>query len=339
MHMLNSTQYRVGKKLTTIIFFLTALFFFKNATAWEKGFDILTPGHSIKKGQILFAYDRDTGRAYKYNLNRKGIGKKRSSKVFKWRKSWTHMDLRDRRNLRMYHSGTTGDVQLYQMKSPKAWSVDKRTKKIKTYSKFYKGFDIVEAINTGLSQAYLFYDKDKGYAKIYQYNADEHNFGAPVYKSKNWHQGWDIIKEWSFDGGRYRYLLLYDREEGLLRIKKVDRSKPEIGEQTYESYNWRHTWHSMIPYAQNGKMYLLCYDKTNGVGKTFKLDYKTGTVTELVKEYKGWRKSWDILETFEIQGGLRLRDVFFLFYDKHSGDINFYRVDSRGRIAKRIQSK
>lgn len=330
---LNTMQNQTAKKLTTTILFLISLFFFNTSMAWEKGFDILTAGHSIKHGSVLFAYDRDTGRAYKYNLYSSGIGKKRSSKVFKWRKSWTHMDLRDRRDLRMYHSGTTGDVQLYQMKS-KFYSQDKKTKKIKTYKNFYKGFDIVEAIHTGLAQAYLFYDKDKGFAKIYQYNPDEHNFGAPVYKSKNWHQGWDIIKEWSFDRGKYRYLLFYDREEGLLRIKKVDSHEPVIGEQTYESSKWRHTWHSMIPYSYNGNAYLLCYDKTNGVGKVFKLDYKTGTIKSLVKEYTGWRKSWDTVDAYYAKGGTRI-----LFYDKHSGDTNVYKIGSGGRLTKRVQSK
>jgi hypothetical protein len=300
------------------------------AMAWERGFDILTVG-KIGKNNILFAYDRDTGRAYKYYLTSDGIGKRQSDKVFKWRKSWTHLDLRGETRLRMFHSGTTGDVQLYQLKQN--IGKDKKTKKIKTYKNFYKGFDIVEVINTASLPHYLFYDKDKGYAKIYAYNGVDHNFGAPVYKSKSWHQGWDIIKQWHL--GNNGYLLLYDREIGKLRINKVKTSYPkDIGEQTYESSEWSRTWHSITTYSKSDNTYALFYDKTNGVGKVFKLDYKTGTIKSLIKEYTGWRKSWDIVTTYTIND-----ELYILFYDKHKGGTNVYKIGAGGLLTERIQSK
>lgn len=320
----------IFQRLFTLLFCLSSLVFMSAAMAWEPGFDILTTG-KVGKADVLFAYDRDTGHAYKYSLTSQGIGKRQSDKVFKWRKSWTHLDLRGETRLRMFHSGTTGDVQLYQLKQN--IGKDKKTKKIKTYKNFYKGFDIVEVINTASLPHYLFYDKDKGYAKIYAYNGVDHNFGAPVYKSKNWHQGWDIIKLGHL--GNDGYLLFYDREEGKLRINKVKTSYPkDIGEQTYESSEWSHSWHSIITYAESGSAYALFYDKTNGIGKVFELDEKTGTIKRLVKEYTGWRKSWDIVTTYSIDN-----TPYILFYDKHGGGTNIYKIGAGGLLTERIQSK
>lgn len=307
-----------------------------SAHAWEKGYDILEVG-PVGKATVLFAYDRNTGRAHKYNLSTSsGIRKRQSDKEFKWRKSWTHMNFPAGSNLRLYHSGTTGDVQLYKMGG---LGKDKKTKKKKTYSKFYKGFDIVENIGRP-HNTFLFYDKDNGRVKIYKYNSGDHNFGAPIYSSKEWGTGWDVMKQWytdfSNESGYKKYLLMYSREQGKVKIVKLKKNLKGIDKVTYESDNWRHTWHSVNIYYRTGKMYALFYDKTNGHGKVFKLS-DDGEINGLVKSYEGWRKSWDIVKTYN--DGRYSGKYSVLFYDKHSGDVNVYKIGAGGRLTERVQSK
>ena len=331
--------------------FLGVILFFsslQNASAatWKTGWDIMLPirnpvGEQSRRdfpdSAYILAYDKKTGLG---SILRITNGE--TLKEFKWTRNWT--------NIGHYHHGfifhkrNSGLAKFYKIEVTKSGEVGFDIVHVKTYDKLRKTWDVVMPYNykakniLGIrnrsQSAVLFYSRADGRGVINEYTR-KYELGKKIYAANGWRKSWNIIE---LSAGKS--IIFYDRSAGVGSIYELS-EYGTLGRKLLDSSQWRKTWHSIVPYSGTQKTFstqynsfTLFYDNTRGEASIYSTT-EEGKLDKLIKTYSGWRKTWDIIVPYPGQTHKPTQN--FLFYDKETGAVNTYEINTDGTLGKRLQ--
>src|SRR5262249_1598522 len=176
----------------------------------------------------------------------------------------------------------------------------------------------------------LFYDRALGVGEFY--STDGQGGITLLKRHTDWRRSWAQIVPGNFGRNEFTDLLFYDPSASIGEFYTTDGQGGIALLRQHTSF--RKSWTLIVSGNIAGSIAsfgdfpsLLFYDAAAGVGEFWATDGLGGM--RLLKQHTGWRSSWEKIVLGGFGGSTRMG---LLFYERGTGVVEIYNVDSGGNL-------